>query len=391
MLSSQSFSVFKQIHYILAAIMDSSWMSFENDIVTPQEDPLGLRETNMYELIMQHLSVTDLLQLSETSTEFNRVVSSSKQMKKVAIVIKENWTREFEFDEHSNTQRVYRHLKVVELLRRREQVFKVIENCSEFLSSIDTTFDFEMNGLQLPSVSSLVIRVMSKHSHFEHGLLTAVTNLKKLELSGPMKYPENVVSCLERNPNMEELILSNEAPGQVFERLNRQVAIKLKSLKLDKANFPIPFEVNLMNFLHHNADSIEELKLLDCDLSFIPKVFNDLPKLRKLTLSPKECKYIPRMKIVPNQCIEELNFILTPVPLLQMLLMRTKVKKLYISNLTEIMYRSVLYTIPTMREFRYAYIEHSNITNAGLVNYYEGEKRENSRNLNQHIESITQI
>jgi hypothetical protein len=355
-------------------------------------DPLKLEQKLPYQLILQHLSGSDLLRLSESSNEWNQLIANSPEStKQLKLFIDENWNHEFDFKVIKNTNRTYENVVIKNLLRSRVEVHKIFCRFDDFLVSIDTSFDFQMNGIQLPRLKSLRLATTCPSAHFQHGLLSAVINLEKLELSGPNQYPEKVVECLQANPDLKILILENEAPEQVFRCLDDAVDFQLNVLKLDKADFSDGTDHNLRKFLSGQINSIVDLKVLNCNFALFCSIFTYMKRLRCLTYSPATSNMFPQScSFEPHPSLEELNLIQVSLPMLQTFVLYTpKLKKLYLSDPTPSMFKLIMNHAKELVEFRYAFLRGIEATNEELKEQFELMKVRS--NLDSKIEIIEQI
>lgn len=338
-------------------------------------------------LVFQHLTGLDLLNLSETSRSFYQLVAKNED-KRLQLMIDENWSREFEADHVANTGRKYTSVNVKQLLRRRDQVLPLFSKFSEHLVSIDTGFDFEMNGIVLPLVKSVNIK-MEHGVYFERGLLSSVSNLEKLQISGPVTFPEKVVECLKSNPGLKELILEDTSAEAVFGNAINPVEMQLKVLKINKANLESQAESNLIAFLKSQEGSIVELKLLICNFHVLAEVFKGMKNLRRFTYSPLNNYYLPLYKH-PN--IEEMNLILLSELQLQNMLEKTpNLKKLYIAAPTQETIVWLMHQSIDLRQFRFAFIQGTDITVDQLRAWYVRQKLNNNSRFNNHLEVIAQL
>lgn len=355
-------------------------------------DPLQLENEKIYALILQHLSGSDVLNLSEVSHEWYQLIACSEdEIKKFHLEIAEGWDREFDIEDVENSSRRYNSVKVKRLFRQRDHIPPMFVYLADFLVSIDTVFDFDMKGIQLPNVRSLRMRTTSVSSIIEDGLLGAVTNLTKLELSGPKFNWSKVISCLEANAGLVELSLENEVPEEIFKTLDHSIEAQLQVFKVDKANFSHCIHVNLLKFLAHHLLSLVELKILRCDVYVFNDIFNGLTNLRSLTYSPAVYSSFHGFELKDHPKLEELNLVCISPPILQHILPCVPhLKKLYISDPTIQMFRFVLFKAPCLREFKYAFVRDT-IDNECLSKVYEVEKLNNYDGFNHHIAAIKQI
>lgn len=269
-------------------------------------DPFYNIEDKNHHLIFQHLTFNDFINLSQVcygwDPFFAPLIASRSRLK-----ILETRDNEFHSDVLKNPVRRYEELRIRQLLRTRIHVRALLVDLAENLTTIQTVFDFEMNGVRLPRVTSLEIKTECKTAHFFQGLLSAVTGLRKLHLSGHNRFPNKVVECLLVNPALEELILENHAPHQVVNQLVHDIPARLSVLKMDDARFGLVATENLI-FLLENQTDITEIKILNCSFDIFVRVFRDLLFLERLTFSQSDY-YDVREDLPEHESLQEINFI----------------------------------------------------------------------------------
>lgn len=356
------------------------------------QDPFSFSEERPYNTVLEYLSGKDLLSLTEVSRQWNQLIGQSQEaMNKIRVIINENWSREFDIEDLIDSERQYKHIKITSLLRRRDHVHQFFDKFAYSLVSIDSRYDFEMKGLQLPQLEWLAIRGPYKHIFLEDSLLDSVINLKTLIIEGSTRFPNNIVCCLKVNPGLEELVLECGATEDLFKCMSHPVDIRLKTLKLDKVSFPIShIEANIGKFLGTQLNSLEELKLMNCEFMFFCRIFNTMRNLRCLTYSPDDPSYDPQAYFEPNQNLVELRLIVVSESLLHMLLPAVpKIEKLYISDPTPLMFKVALFEHPSLVKLSYAGIR-GKLTSKELMEQYDDLKKLNN-NGQLNVKSIVQI
>lgn len=320
-------------------------------------NPLKLVEKKLHPLVLQHLTGSDLLQMSEVSHEWNDVVSTSGMaQKKIRLVINEDWRREFDEGITKDSNRKYQNVKINTLLRLRNQVITIFPKFAEHLISIDTTFDFETKDIMLPAVRSLK---MSTSDFFEEGLLGSVSGLTKLHIYGDCNHPEKIVECLKANKNLEELILENNAPRRFFGYgINENIDIKLKCLKLDDVNFQEGETMANLKYFLECQEYIRDIKLLQCDFHLLTKILNSMPNLERVTFSQAVSQFYNNNRILIKQRekLVEVNLIMVSFNVLQsMISYAPNMKKLYVSDPDFKMFEFIVRNVTNLREFSYAF------------------------------------
>lgn len=354
------------------------------------KSPFGKQE--VYQLVLQHLTGSDLLNLSEVSPRFNQMVANNG-MEKIQLVIKEDWDHEIDAVLFRGSTRKYTSVHVKQLYRERDNVFNLICNFAEHLVSIDTVFDFNMAGILLPKLTSLKIK-SDQGSYFENGLLSSVTALEKLQITGPVPFPytEKVFDCIKMNPRLKELTLEDQSAKDVFGGLSHEPIVKqlnLKVLKINNAALEGYALDNLIMFIKAQNASLEELKLLKFPFRALFAVIG-MPRLKRLSFSPSNSFYCPLNQFLSN--IEEMNLILLSENQVQTLLSRTpNLKKLYIAVPTIKMVELLVYHTTELREFSFAYFQEGNVTAKNIRDWYENLKLSKRIGMNLNIEVINQI
>lgn len=356
-------------------------------------DPLGSFNEKSRENILQHLSGADVLNLSEVSLDWYKIIGkSSKAMDKIQLVIKENWSREFDFEVVENSERKYEHIKVSELLRSRKEVAKMLEKFADSIVSIDTRFDIEMNEVKLLNLKSLVISTRCSSSYVEGGIMTATSSLEELKLRGLTHFPGEIIGCLEKNTGLKELVLEDGAQTTLLANLTFEigVGIQLKSLKIDSLDYPDEIINKFFSFLRTQIECIEDIKLLNCKYITMVSIFSNLKSLRRLTFAALHPYTFQNTQVKPNPSIRELNLISVNDLMLRSLLPKApKLQKLYIADPTWKMFDFITFNSPSLRLFRYAYFENCNKTFVDAIAHYEQEC-EKYKNVNKNI-AIAQV
>lgn len=306
------------------------------------------------ELICQHLVGADLLQLSEVSRGWNKVISKSeKEMKKIQLMIDEDSKREFDMDVIRFSERKYAHVAVRKLFRSRDHIFQLLNKLQGSLETIDTCFDIDMGELHLPHVKSLAIRT---NRCFPRGLLTSVSTLTKLHLAGSIENPVIVVLCLTSNLQLKELILEQKAPTSLFQHINASPEFQLTTFKCDKASFPEQVERNFLAFLSRHVNTLEVLKLLQCSEKLMESIVNAMPKLRTVTFGGISHNEIPFLRLNEHPALEELNLIMVRTSTMKYLVEAApKLKKVYTAGLSQNFLHFLADCVPTLRQLQYAY------------------------------------
>jgi hypothetical protein len=249
---------------------------------------LGLSNRNIVNMIISHLSIDDIKALTLVSKEMNDFVSNSKVVmeKRMKLCIAESWTKEFEFKDVESSRRRYNVLEVNSLLRRKSEITKAIPFLSSSLTTISTTFDFDVEGVQLKLVKHLKMR-MNHSRYLERGLLSAVKNLKSLRLEENLHgNPAIIIECLKANPGLKYLDLEGEVANILFSKMQSfQFDFELLVFRVNtNTNHSDDFHYMLKNFIRHQP-SIRELKLVAIQFHNLATILSYCHDLEKLTYS----------------------------------------------------------------------------------------------------------
>ena len=350
---------------------------------------------NLCELIFKKLSASDLLTVSMVSKGFYKIVGQSTfLMSKIQLNIKEFWNKEFFFEDVKHSERKYAHVKIEELLRSRDEVGKMLIKFSPSIVSIFTRFDFNIHGVMLPKLEVLQINTRHSSSYVECGLMLSALNLSKLSLHGTTPYPSEVIKCLENNTGLKELVFEGGAANNVIGVLNAEIGtgFQLKSLKFDNllADF---HQGKFFEFLHTQFASIEDFKALNLKFEMMAQMLKCMTNCKRLTYSPSYPMPKVRLSQLLNvsHSIVELNLINVEEDLVRIFLEKMpRLQKLYIGTPTWRMFDYLLYNLPSLREFRFAFFEprsRKSLEDACLYHIAEGRKH---LDVNKNI-SIVQI
>lgn len=325
------------------------------------QDPFAIGSNELYSLIFQHLSGSELLTLSETTRQcYQLVAASNLAINKIQLSIDEKSDRIFKWSDMKNSKRNYPTLKVKNLVRNREEVALMIVRFSHMLISIETNYDFSLKGLLIPKLRTLIISINNNAKLFFDGLLNAATNLDKLHFSGITREPVIIIECLYSNVQLKELVLEKGAPSIVFRFMKDTVFLGLKKLKCDNVDFLRDRESShFYDFLKCQSDSLIELKVLRCEMGTLSDYLESLPNLVKLTYSspPYTCRN-KKVKFNMHQRLRELNLITTSTyDIKKLVCMAPRVRKLYIADVTQEIFLYIIRYLPYLREFHYAYFK----------------------------------
>ncbi|CRK93254.1 CLUMA_CG006797, isoform A [Clunio marinus] len=345
-----------------------------------------------FELMIQHLSGTDLINLSETSKEWYKTIAYSPEaIQKIQLVIDEDWGHEFEFDDVKDSYRGYRSIKIKSLLRRRCQVLQTIIHFGDHLTHLSTSFDFHMEGYKLPMLKFLEFRLLNNSPMLEDGLLSSVTTLTKLEVSGSVILPQYVVACLHSNPDLETLIIEY-CVEKVFSFMFTPINIKLKTLKVNKACFSFPNTNKFHDFVISQASTLEELKILNCEVTSLRLLLDSLNNLKCLTFSPCKGMVYDCLRFSTYSQLTDLNLIGVTAPVLDVLLLSfPNLYKLYIADPTIQMISSTFLLSEELREFNYAFVRGGDYTTADILELFFNEKERNHPKFSYKLQFIQQI
>lgn len=359
--------------------------------------------TDCFSKILQFLDGSDLLRLSEVSSGwYSFIAQSSQAMDKIQVVIDDNWDREFVFEVVEASHRRYKHLKIVNLLRTREHVKRLIFKNSSSLCSIDSYFDFKLNGLQLWSVKSLAFRqrerttVMRSASVFDDGFLSVCNMLTKLEIAGQTHSSDAIINCLRSNKQLEELVMDANAASEFisYYRPQTRFPFKLKTLKLGAAGFMgLGSDLKLLDFLSSQAETIQTLKVIHCGIDLLYHIFKTMDNMECLTFSLEfNNEYRSDFRI--QQKLKDLRLIEVRYSLSEAILAAApNLEKLYMSRPTVYLVQHVLFNVPSLREFSFAAIVDPNhdFSAQDVINFVQREKAKPTSDINRNLHKISQI
>lgn len=327
---------------------------------------LGFTDPKIVNLIISFLSIEDLLNLTSTCKDLNAMISSS-QHNRIKLTIGEHWSKEFEFTDVAHSIRKYDTLFVKTLLRRQSEVIKAIGHFSSTLTTIITTFDFNMpEGANLPRVKTLEMRNRDG-IYYQHGLMSTVNNLETLKLSGGIKHQlpiENWVAvCLSVNPKLRTLEFEGEIAYVIFSRLNHTYF----DFRLQRFAISIPDNSRNMHNFNHNLkhfvisqDSIVDLKLMKIAFIYLVEILNELDNVARLTYSDGMSGEIYSMygydRLQLRESVNELNLVCDPkfkFALCVMLARMPNVERLYYAMCNRAIINEV-YKFPSVAELSFA-------------------------------------
>lgn len=282
---------------------------------------LGFTEPKIVATIISFLSFDDLMQLTLVSKEHNDIISINSSYimgDKLQLTIAENWGHEFELSDVANSKRKYQSLYVKSLLRRSSEVAKFISNFAESLTTIVTTFDFDLKDVNLPMVKTLDMRIQDGN-YREFGLLTTVNNLHTLKMTGGVKY-ENLHTmfavCLSVNPKLQVLELEDRVAYEIFSRLPHNYF----DFRLERFAINLPesqknmqhFCYNLKNFLVSQS-SLTDLKLMKIPFVYMLEIMSQLDNVECLTYSDGMCNevhaFYPSGRLQIKESVRELRVV----------------------------------------------------------------------------------
>ena len=242
------------------------------------------------ELIMQHFSGNEIVKLSEVSPDMHNYIFSRKdQTAKIRLVIDQRVGSKRKPEginyEFTNIMRPYQHICVKQHYNR---FAALIPNLSESLVTICSKCDMKLDGMTLPSITSLRLGICcSCHGkYYKNGLLEAVINLQELRIyarnsEGPLK--SKIVRCLKANKQLTKLSLERGVAAGLLDNSTSIFTFRIKFFELDARNFSEADESKFIEFLNSQAASLRELKITNCPFHFFEKILNVLPNLQQLS------------------------------------------------------------------------------------------------------------
>lgn len=158
---------------------------------------------------------------------------------------------------------------------------------SSDLVHIETYCDLDLKGsVSLPKVETLKMIINEESVLYEHGLLSTVSNLKVLLVSGEQAWPEYIMRCLKSNLKLEELTLGQEPSRELFHYDCKDLQFNLKILKNESTAFSNQFaHSQFITFLSMQKDSLKHLKMLRSDVFLLQFALSKLTKLESLSFN----------------------------------------------------------------------------------------------------------
>lgn len=277
------------------------------------------------------------------------------------ILIHETKARKLDVEALLSSNRQYRHIKIKKLVYAHHSAADLFRRFAYTLASIHTAYDFQLERGQLPSVKTLIM-VLDEDSngYLEDGLLSTVSNLEFLQLHGRNAFPMQLVNCLNNNSKLKHLILEKNAQDTFFNNCQfSKFSLQLQSLKLDSSQFEDMAEQNFERFLA-SMTTLKEIKVLRCSFKMLNKIVNSsMFSVESLTFSPPAAYSNPLFCIYDfglNENITYLGLILVDEKLMTELLPKLpRLTTLYVSDPTPPMFKCVITSSPSLKEFRFAY------------------------------------
>ena len=286
--------------------------------VVKSVDPFELfhSQPNTSELILQHFSSGELLNLFSVSKQWNGILSNSKKcMDKFKFVFSQiPWTNDWNEKtlEMLNTSRRYRHVNGHFVYTTvAVNILKLLENSRMSPIFLDVRIDNE-NGFygraplpdsfNFPQIESLNIQSVLS-SALKIKLISSTSRLRKLSVDSIMS--AGLVKCLINLKNLKELQLHGHKE-YIFKQPTLQHAkFALKSLKFtDSSKLSDEAQINYGEFFKKMSSSLISLHLdfaYNYDLELL---LNYLPNLRLITVRTIK-EDVSRLQFSPNRNIKE--------------------------------------------------------------------------------------
>lgn len=228
-----------------------------------------VEEEALFENILQHLTGSELLKVTEVSHRYNQIVSESKRcLNKIVLVVNEE-TIDSDFDDF---QRAYRHLRASDSGKKKKPALKenvskqlviVLQNMSPSLISIDvqsnmnndfTAFDGNFDKLQ-----DLKILILNQ---FVARIFNSAHNLRTLTINSTILDDEQLRGFINKFPSIESLSIKRPIIDRLFaEDVSEKLILKLNKLKIQIGSFVLlSTEMNLEQFLLTQVETLKEIE-----------------------------------------------------------------------------------------------------------------------------------
>lgn len=257
------------------------------------QDPFEKIEENFVaDLILQHLTTKEVLQISEVNHRWWSVVSDSKHCCEKIVLTLDLHNTQFA---NSKLQRKYRHVKI--LTRKETQiaagsVFYAVPTIAPLLEISNSLQSLEVeSGLVFGFCAGEFENLQELKIHF-------LTNCLRINFKG--KAPQLKILAIEDTgeniqvlsdfvtsfETLECLVISKKSFSKLFDNENPvKLKLKLKKLKLtNKKNVKTESNKNFAKFLTSQAETLKEVEFEDLLHSTLVNAVVNNTKIEKLTI-----------------------------------------------------------------------------------------------------------
>jgi hypothetical protein len=332
---------------------------------SPELDPFVCLHEHMHELILQHCTSSEVLNVFLVSTVWNEIASNSKKcMQKVKFGFSQiPWTNSWpqKVSEMLETKRKYRHINgqfVYTTLAVK--ILKILEESPMSPIELEVRIDKE-NGyygrcplpetFNFPRLESLdVRRILS--SALKIKLISSTTRLKQLSIDLIMS--PDLVRCLKNLNNLRDLELYGLREFLFRQNSLEDVKFSLRTLKFtDASKINIVTRNNLEKFLTKMGASLTTLHLEFSyaeDIEFITK---NLPKLRVLKLMYVKDDWL-NVNLKSNRNIKELKILELSENFKKLILKLKYLENLSVEKITRANFEWVVRNVKRLKKFSVA-------------------------------------
>lgn len=279
------------------------------------------------DLILQHLTGTEILQSTEVSSTWNRAIAESEvAMKKIRLYIIdcEEASKEKIIATILESPRQYQNLYVFSQ-KKRDVIVSLAESLVELTVK---EYDVKIDGLVLHDLKKLEF----DGDAMADGLMACASNLEELHIRS-VKYAavDSVLHCLQLNDKLKRLFLG-ASPCMIFNEDLSLAAFKFKLTELTAKLGFVSDPGNFFMFLRSQASSLQRLSIQfdTFDSRIFNVVVNNLVHLEELGVLSKSDAYLPNnLFLRPNRSLKHI-----------------KIQSLMLNDLTRL--KSFLYGLPNL-------------------------------------------
>lgn len=266
--------------------------NFDQQVLDPFE---RITEEALYDNILQHLTGSEILKLSEVSQRCDEIISDSKCcLDKIALVVNETTISDF-----YDFQRDYRHLRVSDTNHwpktsqnakmKNQKMIELSEKFSHSLVSIEVKSNLLMNDdevleVNLNELTELKIMLLNK---FLVKFFSSTPKLKCLMIGYTTLSHADAISFVAQFRTIETLRMRFNIFDRLFaEDISSKVSFQLKTLEIQKSyNGRTTCDENLEFFLISQAESLKELEFINIAHAQTLNLILDKLKIKKLTIN----------------------------------------------------------------------------------------------------------